>query len=166
MYATASDLLVWFDAQEIAQLATPKRYSVVDAVLLELTAAGGDRSAYSAPQIEAADAALAVINDALSAASLSIDSYVRERYTLPLAQGVIDASPLARTCADIARFELNPNQEIEAVTKRHDKALRWLRDLATGVVSLGAGDPVPAASGGVVVSGPERMFGRDRTGVL
>lgn len=162
MYTTALDLLQWFDAQEIAQAATPKRYPVVDAVLLELTASGGDRSAYTALQIEAADAALVVINEALAAASLTIDSYLRERYTLPLTQAIIDTSPLARTCGDLARFELNPGQDVEPLNKRHDKALRWLRDVANGVVSLGASDPIPASSGGVVVAGPERVFGRDR----
>lgn len=166
LYAIAPDLLQWFDAQEIAQLATPKRYPVVDAVLMELTANSGDRSAYTPLEIEAADAALEVITDALQAASLTIDSYLRERYTLPLSQPTIDASPLARTCGDIARYELNPSQEIEAVSKRHDKALRWLRDLANGVVGLGGGEPEPAGGGAVVISGPGRVFGRDRTGVL
>ena len=160
-YATPQNLLDWFDAQELAQLATPKRYPVIDALLLELTVSGGDRSAYTPEEIEAADAALAVINEALDASDAIIDSYLGQRYELPLSQTQIDASPLPRYCGDLARYQLADDQEVETITKRYDRALRWLRDLADGKASIGAGEP-EQASGAVVISGPSRIFGRDR----
>lgn len=161
-YATATNLLNWFDSQELAQLATPKRYAVVDAILLELTASGGDRSAYPQPDIDAADATLTVISDALTAASKLIDSYLGDRYSLPLSQAQVDASPLPRYCGDVARYQLSDDQEVETITKRYDRALMWLRDLASGKAALGAADPQAATSGTVVVSGPTRIFGRER----
>lgn len=164
IYATATQLLQWFDAQEIAQLATPRRYSVVDAELLELTASSGDRSAYNDLEIEAADATLVVINEALTAGTMIINSYVGQRYDLPLAQSQIDASPIPRHCGNIARYELTDDKEVEAITGRYKGALQWLRDIAIGKASLGTGEPAPAGGGAVVVSGPGRTFGRDRTG--
>ncbi len=160
-YATPQNLLDWFDAQELAQLATPKRYPVIDAVLLELTVSGGDRSAYTAQEIEAADAALASIAGALDASDAIIDSYVGKRYQLPLSQTQIDASPLPRYSGDLARYQLTDDQEVETITKRYDRALRWLRDLANGSASIGEGEP-EQTSGAVVISGPTRIFGRDR----
>ena len=161
MYATPSDMIAWFDAQEISQLATPKRYPVVDAVLLELTASGGDRSSYPPADIEAADAALAVINDALIAATNLIDSYLTNRYTVPLAQAQIDTSPLPRICGDVARYELSDDKAIDTIKQRYDNALRWLRDVAAGNATLGAGDPAPVGGGAVVVNGPGRIFSRN-----
>jgi len=161
IYATPQNLLDWFDAQELSQLATPKRYAVVDTVLLELTVSGGDRSAYMQPEIDAADAALVVINEALDAADAVIDSYAGKRYQLPLSQAQIDASPLPRYAGDIARYQLTDDQEVDTITKRYDRALRWLRDLADGKASIGVGEPVATSGGAVVVSGPERIFTRN-----
>ncbi|OOZ41664.1 hypothetical protein BOW53_03015 [Solemya pervernicosa gill symbiont] len=160
MYSTASSLINRFDATEVAQFATPKRYPVVDALLLELTAESGDRSAYAAEDIEAADAALVNINQALETASQTIDSYLGKRHTLPLSASQISSSPLPGYCEDIARYLLNDDQELEKVTKRHDRALRWLRDLADGKASLGGGEPSTSQGGAAVVTGPGRRFKR------
>ncbi len=161
IYATAQNLLNWFDSQELAQLSTPKRYPVVDAVLLELTVSGGDRSAYTALEIEAADVALVVINESLTAATNLIDSYLAQQYSLPLAQSQVDTSPIPRTCGDIARYELSDDQAAEPVTQRYDRALRWLLHIAKGAATLGPGEPEPAGGGAVVVSGPDRIFTRN-----
>lgn len=162
MYATALNLLHWFDVREIAQLATPSQYTVVTDVLLELTITGGDRSSYSPQDIQAADAAVNVINEALNGASKFMDSYLESQYQLPLPQGQIGASTLPPICGDIARYKLYDDKPTDVVRKRFEDALHWLRDVAAGRASLGAGEPASTTSGGsVVVSGPGRIFSRN-----
>lgn len=152
LYANPTNLLAWFDAQEIAQLATPKRYPVVDAVLLELTASSGDRSAYTQPEIEAADAALARIDGAISNADAEIDSYIGGRYTLPLDAALVSGSGLPRKCGDIARYLLMDDRATDEATSRYDNTLRWLRDVARGVATLGQQDTGTATPQGRVVT--------------
>ena len=64
--------------------------------------------------------------------------------------------------ADLVRYFMYSSQPGEEVTKRYDDGMKWLKDVANGVVSLGLPVPeTPASSTGkVVMSGPRRHFTR------
>lgn len=87
---------------------------------------------------------------ALEAASCVADSYLQARYQLPLAAWDDD---LRRAVAIIAAYDLlsgrgfAPEGSDEHVRLRYEDALRWLRDVSTGVVTpVGIVDASPTAS--------------------
>jgi len=88
-----------------------------------------------------------VLATAIADADAIIDSYLAPRYALPLAQALIDASPLARVAGDIARYALYTAEAPDEVRNRHADALRWLRDVQAGRASLGRQDTVDTAPG-------------------
>ncbi|NHR08031.1 DUF1320 domain-containing protein [Chromobacterium haemolyticum] len=98
------------------------------------------------------------VAQAIADATSLINSYVGKRYLLPVPT-VPDA--LQRIAADLVRYFLfdSPSDDI---AKRHDAAQRWLRDVSSGVVSLGLPEALAPASavGAVVVDGPPRLFSR------
>lgn len=145
-YATATDLL-FFGANELAQLAAPEDNRVTGE-LLRLTIAGGDRSTYTAAEIAAADAALVRLNGVLDRASKRIDSYLAPRYPLPLDAQLIAGSELIQACMDISRFMLMEDAATDTVKDRYDRAIAWLRDLSNGKASLGPVDTGVAAPTG------------------
>ena len=131
MYATASQLIKRFDAQELAQVAVPKE---IDAALLVLTIDEGDRSAYTAAEIAAADAALVKVNQALTDASGDVDSYLEAKHTLPLSSVPLK---LEQVCCDIARYNLYDDHATEHISKRYDDAIKYLTKVSKGDISLG-----------------------------
>ena len=135
-YATETQLLDQFGEEEIAQVADEG--SLVTGALLRLTVDAGDRSAYSADEIAAADTALAQIQTAMTNADGLIDSYLSAKYALPL-----DTTPAQLTAVslDIARYRLYDDRATEQVQRRFDEAIAWLKDIAKGVASL----PIAAA---------------------
>jgi len=92
----------------------------------------------------------AVLDTAITDASNTCDSYLQQSYTLPLSQAMIDASPLKRHCGDVVMFYLYSDGAPEHVENNHDKAIRWLRDVAEGKATLGEQDTQAAASGRIV----------------
>lgn len=76
------------------------------------------------------------MTEALEDASDEIDSYLQERYNVAALR---DDPPrrLKRLCLDIARYTLTKNRPPEDYRLRYEDALRWLREAATGKVSLG-----------------------------
>lgn len=151
-YATAAQLIARIDDDQLAQLAAPGVDSDVDGVLLRLTIEGGDRSAYSQAQTDAADAALVAINSALADASLEINSYISPRYTLPLTQAVIDASPLPNACSDITIYQMAADRVTDLITEKYEKVIKWLRDVSKNIASLGEEDTGVATPQGRVVT--------------
>lgn len=77
-----------------------------------------------------------VVAAALIKASEEIDSYLCQRYTLPLATvpGV-----LLGICCDIAMYRLSINSTAMTEEKRtrYEDAIKWLRDVAKGVAGIG-----------------------------
>lgn len=132
MYTSPSDLVKQFGATEIAKLSTPKRYQVIAPLLLELTVNSLDRSDYTAEEIEAADAALTVIEDAISYSEQEMDSYLAVRYPLPLSSEVILINPLKGRCNDISRYRLARSHPSDEIERRYQDAIAWLRELAKG----------------------------------
>jgi len=151
MYATALQLLDLFGDKEVAILSTND--AAVDGVLLRLTVEAGDRAAYSAADIAAADQALVKINKAITGATNFINSYISPRYTLPLTQAMIDGSSLVDVCADIARHRLSDDRVTEEVENRFVQARSWLRDISMNKASLGEQDTGTATPQGRIKAG-------------
>ncbi|GEM81866.1 phage protein Gp36 family protein [Meiothermus hypogaeus] len=112
---------------------------------------------------------------ALQDAADIIDSFVGQRYTLPLPP----VRALKRINADIAFYLILARRGFQegtaddVVVRDYEEALKWLRLVAEGKAQIPAddGSPIPpgATQGGVVVSEaqPEiesagRVFGRDK----
>ncbi|MDO0944655.1 gp436 family protein [Chromohalobacter israelensis] len=83
------------------------------------------------------------VQRACSDAEAEIDARLNGAgYTTPLAP--VPAS-IAAHAADIARYRLYDDQVSEAVSKRYDDAIRFLRSVARGEIKLGGSDdPSPA----------------------
>jgi len=92
----------------------------------------------------------AALERALDDASAEMDGYLGSRYALPL-PAVPDV--LRRLCIDIAMYRLMSLRalgDLEDARQRYEDAIRFLKDLIRGDVSLG----LPEASAGEVsVSG-------------
>jgi phage gp36-like protein len=83
-----------------------------------------------------------VIAQALGGASSTIDGYLRGRYAVPL-QTVPDE--IRDACIKLAFYALHVNGVYpEGVQRDYDVTLRWLRDIANGLVVLST-DAAPAA---------------------
>lgn len=108
MYCTVADLISRFGEDEIAILVQP--YALDDAE---------------------AEVALDLVR---IDASAEIDSYLATRYPLPL-----HTTPpvLTRVACDLTRYYLYDDSAPEQVRLRYEDSIKLLKNLATGVVSLG-----------------------------
>ena len=150
-YLTPDDLLT-LGARELAQLATPDQYPVVDTDLLTATLQGADRSAWTAEEVTAADAALIRIETAISDAEAAIDAALASAgYILPLASA---PGRLATVARDIARYRLYD----EALAAEHP-AHRAYRDATVYLDQLARGQIRLSTDAGGAVQGFEP--GRD-----
>lgn len=107
-----------------------------------------------------------VVTRALDDASDEINSYVGKKYPLPL-PGV--PTVLTRPCVDIALYRLSFSTALtEEKRKRYDDALRFLKEVAAGNVSLGydpSSDTRESSDTAEVISNP-RAFSRKTMGGL
>jgi len=87
---------------------------------------------------------------ALDDASELIDTYIGERYTLPL---TVVPGFLVRITCDIARYYLYDDQATDRVKEAYDNAIKFLDEVKSGDVSLG---DIPASE---TTSGPEHYDG-------
>lgn len=94
----------------------------------------------------------ALLLDALHRASREADSYLATRYSVPLALAEANGEtvwpePLASFVGDMARYHLTGGdaQESEAITRRYQEALDWLKAVAKGMADL---PPPPDGGGG------------------
>ncbi len=102
-----------------------------------------------------------LVTEALQAATALIDGYVGAQYGLPLPE----VPPmLADLCCEIARLRLYLTTPPEFVQKRHDQALKTLRDVSTGVVKLpiaaGTAAEPPGRDQVMVIESEPRRFSR------
>lgn len=123
--------------------------SVPEHLLTQLT--GGDES----PDTVA-------LGRALEDASAEMDGYLGSRYPLPLP--TVPES-LRRICIDIALYRLMNLRalgDIEDSRQRYDDAIRYLKDLVRGAVTLGLPENSPAPASGIAfVAGSSIMKGLD-----
>lgn len=102
------------------------------------------------------------VSRALDDAAALIDGYVGKLYRLPLS-----ALPpvLTKAACDIARYFLHGKaaEKDGAVERAYNAAMKWLKDVANGVVALDAegSAPLQAGGGSVKASAPGRVFTRD-----
>lgn len=146
-YATPDDLLAWYGAKELSEMATPDDLIMVPAALLRLTLEGGDRESYSEEARKAADAAQIRITTTLEEAGFLMDGYLGHRFALPLAAETVLVSPLPRICGAITRYLLQDDGPQLEVEQRYERCLEWLQSLAEGRVILGDGGLSPSVSG-------------------
>lgn len=133
-YATQQDLVDRFGSEELVQLT--------------------DRTNLPPTTIDAT-----VTGRALADADALIDSYLAERYTLPLASA---PARLVKIASDVARFFLHGNAATEAVRTAFEDAARWLRDVSEGRATLDVAGVEPATGAAEArVEGPDRIFSRD-----
>lgn len=168
-YATITDLVRaatggWL---ELAQRAAAGDVAsgLVDGELLEATALGADRSAWTAEAQLAADAALARLVDALDRASRHADTYLFPRYraALPLSAELLASSDLPSVVAAIALKRLYGTSVPDDLRKGTEWADAYLVALSKGTVSLGALDTAVAQPAGhAVTRTPAKAFDWDR----
>lgn len=131
-------------ARELAQVASPDHAAVVADELMDATLRGGDRSAWSAAEQAAADAALARIDEIVAQADSLIDGFLVKRgYPLPLTP----VPPLVAAWATaIARYLLHKDrisdEKSDPIARDYRDAMKLLQLTSTGQFSLGADDAV------------------------
>ncbi len=100
-----------------------------------------------------------VVDEKLAEASGIVETYCRQRYSLPL-QPTAELVGLTCNIALKLLYSRRPGTVPESVTDNYQDALRLLRDISTGKASLdqptGAFDQVP--SGGPVLSKRRNKF--------
>jgi len=102
-----------------------------------------------------------VVTAAIEAAGVEIDGYLGGRYALPLA--TVPAI-LTKLAADIAVYNLYAlgDGPPESRKERYDNAVRFLRSVAEGKISLGANDPAgTGAADKPAVSAGDAVFTQD-----
>ena len=104
------------------------------------------------------------VSQALTDASAEIDSYVAAKYDLPLAT---TPTRFVKLAVDMAVYHLSTDAGVltEEKRQRYDDAIRWLRDLDKGVLSLGLEDPPSSVGGGAKLVASDttaRLFTRSK----
>lgn len=101
-----------------------------------------------------------VLEQAISDADAEINSYLTG-YTLPL---VTVPANLVRIACDISRYYLYEDRVIEQVQTRYDAAIKYLTQVAKGVIKLGPdtdGTVAVVSSDSAQFSSSPSVFGRD-----
>lgn len=154
MYITRPELMDRFDATELAQVVPPQSMGRVDGALMRAVILGEPTDDWPGDEIAAAEAGLLRMDEAIADATAEIDSYIGQRYSLPLATvpGV-----LKRYAGTIARYHLHDDSEHEHVRQRYQDTLKALGRIASGELDLGLPQPPASKSGTAeIVSAPAR----------
>lgn len=130
MYASLSDMFVYFRADELAQRAAPEHPEVTGSTLLD---ALNDPSSYMEDDPDIV--ALNRIERALEDATAMMDSYLVQRYTLPVV-----SEALRRPCAELARCRLFTEGMSDAQRTACEDIKGWLHSIALGNLSLPSND--------------------------
>lgn len=166
-YATATQLITRFSANEIAQRADRGETRLVTAQLMTDAAAGASLAGYSAAAQAAAAQALVVVQRALNDAQDTIDSHIGGRYPLPIAPV---PAVLERVACDLARYYLYDDQVTETVAARQKDAMKLLCSVKDGSAQLGpngATGQEPVSNAGAELETSGRVWRRaDSTGFL
>lgn len=144
-YATATELLVRFDTDEIAQRADRQLPRLVTDDMLRTAAADGDLSGFTDAERDAIARAMEKVGRALDDARHTIDSYLAGRYVLPLSP---TPQVLTRIACELARYYLYDDQLTDPVKQRYDANIKFLMGVASGDLKLG-----PDADSGVEPAG-------------
>lgn len=137
MYATVTDLLLRYGADEIVELLADEAGDLTIEVL-KAVMNKENTSAFSDGEIAAASNAFDRMLAVLEQASREIDSYVGTRYGVPLEQSKIVATPVQRCCLALARADLADDGDnlSEGLEKDRDHWRGWLLKVSTGKATL------------------------------
>ncbi|WP_052494010.1 gp436 family protein [Nitrosospira sp. NpAV] len=133
-YATATNLLDQFGAEEIAQRADRGMPRMVTAEMLKTAAAAGSLAGYTTDEQAATVAALTLIESKLLDADSTINGYLATRYTVPLI--AVPRLVMVAAC-DLARYALYDDMATDTVTERNKNVIKQLEAIAKGLISLG-----------------------------
>lgn len=104
-----------------------------------------------------------VVARAIADADAEIDSYCAARYTLPFA---LVPAMIRKVAVDIAIYNLcsrRGRNVLDTRKARYDNAVRFLKSVSAGDVSLGADDPAPPVQGHAPqFAGNDRVFTRNK----
>lgn len=100
-----------------------------------------------------------VVARALADADAEINGYLSTRYTLPLSPV---PAVLEKLACDISRYQLFENSVTEIVQERYENAVRFLKDVAAGRVTLGvdSNNAQPVTNNSVQMSATKPVFRR------
>ncbi len=103
-----------------------------------------------------------VLEQAINDASAEIDGYLAGRYTLPLQ---VVPKVLQRLCCDIARYFLGTDNAPEHITERYQNAIKFLKAVGKGELSLGVADNGAKAqtSDTAIMQSAGSVFARDKS---
>ena len=100
-----------------------------------------------------------IADTALQGASDEIDSYLSNRYQMPLPT----VSPVLRDkCCDIAMYRMAVSGDVMTDDRRsrYKDALKWLEGVAAGTIDIGVPQDTQSKSGGPDVTYQPRIFTR------
>lgn len=159
-YASPADMVNLFGGREMVAISRPDSIGTpVSVELLNSVIAGGDLSSWTDKERAAGQACLARMQQVLAEVGRLMDSYLGGRYTLPIAPDIIATSPLMGICADIARHMLQDDKSPRQSSERYERAMQWLRDVASGRSILPIATTTPGGSTtGVVEWNTGRAF--------
>lgn len=162
-YATATNLLDQFGAEEIAQRADRGTPRLVTAEMLMAAAAAGSLDGYATEEQAATVAALALIEARMLDADSTINGYLATRYTVPLV--TVPRLVIVVAC-DLARYALHDDMATDTVTERYKGAIKSLEAIAKGLISLGvdASGNRPTANNAAQISSTTPVFRRGDAG--
>ncbi len=137
---TPADLLTPHGARELSQLATPEGAPLLDPDLLAAVVRGEDVDGeWDAEDIAQAHVALATIQAAIDTANARINRVAVGRVLSADEQGMLRTYAL-----DIARYRLYDDGATDEVRRRYEDAVRLLKSVADGGVSLGEDAAAPS----------------------
>lgn len=98
-----------------------------------------------------------LIDLAIADADALIDSYLKGRYALPLSGTPPVVGDLSRR---ISIYNAHANVAGDKITRDYEQALKQLKDIASGVITLDVAGVEPASSGGnqVISNDQERLI--------
>ena len=141
MYTTPKQIVDIFGPTEISKIATPRKWTAIDPILLEKTVNYEDRSEYTAEEIEQADYVLLVIEQAVADADSEMNSYLVQRYKTPIDEDIVALNPVLESrCADIARYRLAKSHPSKEMYQRYENSIIWLTGIVKNSISLDTED--------------------------
>lgn len=101
------------------------------------------------------------VTRAISDADAEIDGYCGEKYNVPFSPA---PAIIRKLSVDIAVYNLYARRQgaPENRKERYDSAIRVLKDVSKGAVSLGADAPTETSEDKVSTSSEDRIFDRDK----
>lgn len=142
---TVLEMISRYGAVELVQRGDRGTPRLVSSELFAAAARNEDISAWMEDEQSAALSAVVVVNQSVVDATSTVEGYLSARYALPI---VPTSAAILRITGDIARYYLYEDMATETIIERYKQAIAWLRDVASGKISLGDSEATPSAAAG------------------